>query len=50
MALSNNHAKVGLSKHYTVVDEKLYLNYNRGARKDFRETPKEYIVRAQLNF
>lgn len=50
VALSNNHAKVGLSKHYTVVDEKLYLNYNRQARQDFRKTPKEYIVRAQLNF
>lgn len=50
VALSNNHAKVGLSKHYTVVDEKLYLNYNKQARKSFQETPKEYIVRAQLNF
>ena len=50
VALADNHAKVGLSKHYTVIDEKLYLNYNRGARENFRATPKEYIVRAQLNF
>jgi len=46
----DNDAKVGLTRHYTVIDEKLYLNFNRQARQNFRETPKEYIVRAQLNF
>ena len=50
VALADNDAKVGLTRHYTVIDEKLYLNFNRQARKNFRETPKEYIVRAQLNF
>ena len=50
VALSKNMAKVGFTKQYTVVDEKLYLNYNQEARDEFRETPKEYIVRAQLTF
>ena len=50
VALAENHAKVGKSSHYTVVDEKLYLNYNRKNRSSFNESPDNFLWRAQLNF
>ena len=50
VSLSRNHAKVGLTNQYSVIDDKLYLNFNEQARKDFRDTPGEYIVRAELSF
>jgi len=50
VALSTYDAKIGLTNQYTVIDEKLYLNYNEQARRDFQEVPNSYIARAQLNF
>ena len=50
VALADNHTKVGKSSHYTVVDEKLYLNYNRKTRSSFNESPDNFLWRAQLNF
>ena len=50
VSLAHNEAKIGLTKHYTVEDEKLYLNYNQTAQDEFRRRPKEYIVQGQLKF
>ena len=50
VALADNNAKVGKSSHYTVRDEKLYLNYNRKTKSAFNESPDNFLLRAQLNF
>jgi len=50
VALASNNAKVGKSTHYTVVNDKLYLNYNSASQYKFRKGPDEFLVRAQLNF
>jgi len=50
VALADNKAKIGKSSHYTVIDDKLYLNYNRSSQYKFRDTPNDFLVRAQLNF
>ena len=50
VALADNNAKVGRSTHYTVIDEKLYLNYNRASKQAFQKTPNDFLVKASLNF
>jgi len=50
VALSENHGKIGKSTHYTVVDDKLYFNYNTEAESAFRRRPNDFLVKAQLNF
>jgi len=50
VALADNHTKIGKSTHYTVVDDKLYLNYNTEAENAFRKRKDDFLVRAQLNF
>jgi len=50
VALSENHSKIGKSTHYTVVDDKLYLNYNTEAESAFKQRPNDFLVRAQVNF
>ena len=50
VALADNNAKIGKSSHYTVIDEKLYLNYNKASHREFNKRPNDFLVRAQLNF
>jgi len=50
VALADNHSKIGKSTHYTVVDDKLYLNYNSDAENAFKKRPNDFLVRAQINF
>ena len=50
VALADNNAKIGKSTHYTVIDEKLYLNYNRASKQAFQKTPNDFLVKASLNF
>jgi len=50
VALAGNHAKIGTITHYTVLDQKLYLNYNEEFATVFKERPDNFLVRASLNF
>ena len=50
VALADNNAKIGKSSHYSVIDNKLYLNYNRKSRSSFNESPDNFLWKAQLNF
>jgi len=50
VALADNNAKIGKSTHYSVINDKLYLNYNRTSKSAFNENPDNFLVRAQLNF
>lgn len=50
VALSKGKAKVGRTNQFTKVDDKLYLNYNKGHKRDFTSDPDEYILRAQVNW
>jgi len=50
VALANNHSKIGKSTHYTVVDDKLYLNFNNDAENLFKQRTKDFLARAQINF
>jgi len=50
VALAANHGKIGKSTHFTVVNDKLYLNYNSQAENAFKKAPNDFLVKAQLNF
>lgn len=50
VALADNHARIGTTTHYTVIDQKLYLNYNKDAETIFKDSPDNFLVRANLNF
>jgi len=50
VALADNKAKIGHTDQYTMVDEKLYFNYNKASKRAFNESPDNFLVRAQLNF
>ena len=50
VALASNHSKIGKSTHFTVVDDKLYFNYNNDAENLFKQRTKDFLARAQINF
>ena len=50
VALSENHGKIGKSTHFTVVNDKLYLNYDSLAENAFKKSPNNFLVKAQVNF
>jgi len=50
VALSQGDAKIGTAEHFTVIDEKLYLNFNEGASNSFDDNPIGYIAAAKVNF
>lgn len=50
VALSRGEVKVGRTNQFTRVDEKLYLNYNKTAQREFAKDPDTYILRAEVNW
>jgi len=50
VALSKNHAKVGTSTQYKIVDDQLYMNFNRASKNLFSKDPDNFLVQAKLNF
>jgi YHS domain-containing protein len=50
VALTQGEAKIGTAEHFTLVDEKLYLNFNEGASNSFEDNPIGYIAAAKVNF
>ncbi|GEM_PF-2524756 len=50
VALADNKAKIGHTGQYAVINEKLYLNYNKSSKSLFTKNPDNFLVRAQLNF
>ena len=50
VALTQGDAKIGTAEHFTVVDEKLYLNYNQEAEDSFDDNPVGYIAAAKVTF
>lgn len=50
VALARGDAKVGTSKQFSVVDNKLYLNRNRSAQRTFNRDPEPNILQARLNW
>ncbi len=50
VALTQGDVKIGTAEHFTIIDEKLYLNYNQGAEKSFEENPIGYIAAAKVSF
>lgn len=43
VALSRDHALAGSPEHYAVIDDKLYLNYNKRTNNSFENNPIGYI-------
>lgn len=50
VALASGDVKIGSAEHFTVVDDKLYLNYDRESEDKFATQPEGYIAAAKLNF
>jgi len=50
VALAENKAKIGHVNQYSIVDEKLYFNFDEQASSQFSKNPDNFLVRAQLNF
>ncbi len=50
VALSKGEVKIGSAKHFNVVDDKLYLNYNEETSGQFHTNPTGYIAGAKLTF
>ena len=50
VALAQGDAKIGTAEHFTIVDEKLYLNYNQEAEDSFHDNPVGYIAAAKVSF
>ena len=48
--LAGGEWKVGSSKHFDIVDDKLYLSYNKERSEVFGENAPGYILGAKVNF
>ena len=50
VALASGDFKIGTAEHFTIVDDNLYVNYDRGAANLFDGDPTGYIAAAKVNF
>ena len=50
VALSRGEMKVGRTNQFTRVDEKLYLNYNKTAQREFAKDAESYIYKAEISW
>ncbi len=50
VALARGETKIGTAKHFTVIDDKLYLNYDSPSQRQFANDPDSYIARAKVTW
>ena len=50
VALSHGELKVGRTNQFTRVDEKLYLNFDKSAQRQFSNNPEPYIFKAKASW
>lgn len=50
VALSAGEAKIGTAEHFTLIDEKLYLNFNQATQNSFEINPIGYVAAAKISF
>jgi len=50
VALTQGQAKIGTAEHFTIVDEKLYFNFNQATENSFEDNPIGYIAAAKVSF
>jgi len=50
VALANGDLKIGSAEHFNIVDDKLYVNYDKASSELFGRDTIGYIAAAKLNF